>query len=345
MRAGGEEVNDELEQRLRDLGASEYPGPDPAFANRLETELRLGFDRKTTVKRPLWQPVVGLVSLFLLVGALVFGSGLGRRTQATELVMSSAESTTLVLPDGSQAVATDGWVLSEGTRIMVGSNGGAVIDDLFLPPGTAALIVGGQVEILNSDFGSRPSPDIGSRPSPDRGQDSSPDGATPTSTTALAPDQTDRRTEPVPTTVDSDRSSTTRVSPPTTIRGDQPTTSLGPATTLVGSTVDEVGQGPSTSTTAPVDPSATLEQVTVSQTRVRLVWTINTPGRVAGWVVLARADGPARTVAILRDHTSRELTIERPVEGNVSYWVVARLDSGEVLTESNQVQVSAVPNG
>ncbi len=320
----------DLEQQLHRLGSTSQPAPDPAFANRLETDLRLLAIESQRAKRAIWRPVLGALAASLLVMVGVFSLMRLSPTPSDELVMSTAHQTSLVLPDGTEVVAGDGTHLVDGTRIMVGSGGGAVIGSLVLLPGTVAVVVDGQIEILGPPESGEPV-----------------DAGSPSTTTSPTTSPPTTRTESSgPTTTRPSDGGVDEVEPQktTTTVGTTSTTSDG-STTSGATTVSTVITSVPPSTTDPIlvpgGPTSPVLQVEiVSDRRARLIWSALADDQVAGWVVMSENDGTIATVGVLRDPAARQVTVERPTEGAIDYWVAAKDSTGNVLQQSNVVTVN-----
>ncbi len=321
-----ESSTDELEQQLHRLGSTSPPAPDPAFANRLETDLRLLAIDTQGVRRPIWRPVLSALAASVLVMVGVFSLMRLNPTPSDELVMSAAHQTSLVLPDGTEVVASDGTYLIDGTRIVVGRDGGAVIGSLVLLPGTVAVVVDGQIEILGPPESGEPVD--GGSPSTTTSPTTSPPTTTietsgPT-TTGRTDDEVVGEAEPQRTTTTTTGTTSTASDSSTTT-----TTSVQPSTT-----------GPRLAPGGPVSPVLQVE--TVSDRRARLIWTVLDDDQIAGWVIMSERDDMTSTVAVLRDPEARQVTVERPSEGVINYWVVAKDSTGNVRHLSNTVAVTGL---
>ncbi len=317
---------DELEQQLHRLGSTSQPAPDPAFANRLETDLRLLAIDSQQAKRAIWRPVLGALAASVLVMVGVFSLMRLNPTPTDELVMSAAHQTSLVLPDGTEVVASDGTSLVDGTRIVVGSDGGAVVGSLVLSPGTVAVVVDGQIEILGPPENGKPV-----------------DGGSPSSTSSPT-------TSPSTTTTDTSGPTTTgpadgdvgEAEPQrtTTTTGTTSTASDSSTTTTATTSVQPSTSWPKLEPGGPVSPILQVE--IVSDRRARLIWSVLDNDQIAGWVVMSEHDGTPTTVAVLRDSEARQVTVERPAEGTINYWVVAKDSTGNNLYQSNTVAVTGL---
>ncbi len=355
---------------LERLGAEPGPSIDPAFANRLETDLRMAMvDRPAPRVRPWWQPVLVGVAVVL---TLVTGGAAIRALStslSTELVMSAARDTEVILPDGASADGVPGLELPDGTRISVGADGSAVIDGVVLAPGSEAVVVAGRLELLAADDAERPT--------------SSPDGSTTTAvddttaasrSTTIPSDRSDETPLPSSTTADpsdaeqtdSDRTSqnpdpepdsdpnpdsnpdrTDSTGATTTV----PTTAVDPAPTTAPATTSPSTRPPTSSststgraTTEPPPPttveaglSVALQIEAVGDARLRLDWTLAGRGPdVLGYEVQVLSGRRLRTILVLRDGAATTATVELLAD-QVGYRVRAIGAGGAVLATSRTV--------
>ncbi len=352
--------------RLERLGADAGPPIDPAFANRLETDLRMAMaDRAQPAARPWWRPVlIGAASLLVLLAA---GAAVLRltATPSIELVMTAANDTEVILPDGALADGVAGLELPDGTRISVGSAGQAVVDGVVLPSGSVAVVANGRLELLPTttsttaldpdESASVPPPSSAPDTTIDAGEDSGGDEGQ-RSTTTIMP--TDTTTEPTtvtdPTTDETNTGDEGDGGPPTS---GQTSTTTTPSTTTSDSrrpTTTSATRPPSTSTTAtdrttteatrPTSTSeveaelaVTLDVEAVEDTRLRLTWSLSGAGPdVLGYEVQVLAGPRLRTVLLVRDGTATTATVEQ-LEADVGYRVRAIGAGGEVLATSRVV--------
>jgi hypothetical protein len=304
-------MNDDIERRLEQWGRDRPTGADGAFANRLDADLRrLASERQHAGRqRPIWQPAV----LALMAALLVFGGVFAftrDRADETLLVMGATTETEVVLPSGEMVTGEAGLALPDGTRIVVGDEGSAVIADVVLEPGTEAMVQNGRLEILEDE-----------QPAPTR----------PTSPTTTAP--ADRPTTTLPSTT----RPTTR---PTASSAERSTSTTTDGSGTTSTTAADVTTQPTftdrTTTPAP-DPQVSLDW-SEQRGRIELTWTYTGPETPAGWEVSVTNGDRSRTLALLRDSGARSLTVER-LDGPATYRVVARQADGAVIAESNSITV------
>src|SRR5690606_31566594 len=130
----------EIVALLEAAGSRPVPPADPAFLDRTEARI-LGTDvdelaprRARRTRRPaVIASVAAAVAAFVVVGALagLFDSG---ADDGTEIAVSSAVDTVVVLPNGDRVEAARGVELPDGTVIRTGPNGFARIDGVTLGP-------------------------------------------------------------------------------------------------------------------------------------------------------------------------------------------------------------------
>lgn len=301
----------DLEERLEQWGSAETPPPDGAFVNRLDAQLRdlahapaAGGER-----RPFWQPALLTALAVLLVGAGVFAVSRDSG-QDVALVMGASSQTEIELPGGDRLAATEGLSLPEGTRISVGLEGSAVINNVVLDPGTEAIVEDGALQVLE---------------------------ARPVVSTTTPPNR--------PTTT-VDRTTTTVQRPTTTVTTAPASSTTAVATTAAPSTAVPTSAVPTSAvpSTADVERSTTVPSPVVSLSweevdgnRV-LSWTYRGPNTLAGWEVIVSSGNRSQTLAILRDPSVRSITIDA-LAVPATYTVVARTADGATLVESNPIEI------
>lgn len=306
-------MNDDIERRLEQWGSDRPDAADGAFANRLDADLRrLASERQHAGRpRPIWQPA----SLAFMAAVLVLGGVFAfTRDRGDEmlLVMGATTETEVVLPSGEIVSGEVGLGLPDGTRIVVGDDGSAVIADVVLEPGTEAVVQDGRLEILEDG-----------RPTPTR----------PPSPTGPEPAEDRPTTTLPPTTRPTTRPTASSTEPSTLTTSDGPGTT---STTAVKATTPPTSTD-RTTTTAP-DPQVSLDW-SEERGRIELTWTYTGPETLAGWEVSVTNGDRSRTLALLRDPGARSLTVER-LDGPATYRVVARQADGAVIAESNPITVS-----
>ena len=303
--------------RLERLADRHTPHVDPAFANRLETDLRLAM-AETAVRtaRPWWQPATALVAVL----ALVVGGWLALRSSpTTEVVMTAADGAAVEFPDGERIDGVAGLELPDGTRIVIGPDGSAIVGGVVLGAGVEATVVDGYVEIT------------------DDGQDDLEDNASiPSSTvptTNADPVETSASDGVAPTT-STPATSTTQATTSTSRAAERPSSTSRPSERP--STTETI---PTTSTTrSPGDE--TVVELTVEAGRPRqlvLTWIVNGDnGTVVSWDVEVLRGDRRRIVLTITDSASRSAVVER-LESEVSYRVIGRDATGEPIVTSAAV--------
>jgi hypothetical protein len=256
-----------LDRRLREVGQSPAPSPDPAFATRLEERLRAGVPAPEPALRPaprptrrVWFPVAAVAAAL----TMVLGSVAVLRGGDEDVVrVASATDAVVVLPDGTVGPATPGLELPDGSRLQTGNDGHLVAGGTELGPKQEAMVRKGTV---------RPSPTtVPPRPSEPR----DPPATAPTATTA----------PPVKTT------SPTRLTPSTTATTKPPVV----ATPTTKPTTPTTDTKPTTTTTVMSGPTAVTALKIEARYRgetAKLQWSAYTGKNFAAYLVL-RADGPA----------------------------------------------------
>ena len=310
------------EHRLEEWGNERQPSVDGAFANRLETQLRERASDRTSnrQRRPIWQPIA--VAAIALIAMSV---GLFSLAQSSDdgvlLVMSAAFETEIILPDGEVITGSEGLLLAEGTRIIVGAAGSAVVGDVVLAPGTEALINNGKLEVLG-DRRSSTTDNPSTTSEPGNPRSTTRPAANDTTTTAAG--GTSRTSD-----VDRSTSTTTRRTTTTAVPTSDASTTAAPTTAPT-----RIDRPPST---IPPPPAAELTWVE-RDNLVQLNWSYVGQEEPAGWEVIATNGDQVRTLAVLRDPAARSITLEA-LEAAVSYRVIARAADGTAIVESNAVEV------
>ena len=309
--------SDDHVTRLEALANREQPGPDAAFANRLESDLReLMHERSAPTPRPWWQPAMALasVAMIVLVGLFIL-----RSTESEFVVVDAATDTQFFSSGGETIAGSAGTELLDGTRIVVGPDGSAVIGGVVLDAGVEAQVVDGRVVVVEP----LTPPDSPSSPTTSAGGDDR------SSTTDSRPPST-RDTNPPTST---DRSSTTNPSAttPTTI-DDRLSTTSTPATDARSTSTTE------TTNTAVTNTAATAFRIDLSvsedgRTQWSLDWILEGSGPdIAAWDIEVISGDRRRVIATLQGPSVRSVSVER-LDVEVSYRVVARgVDGGVVVT-------------
>ena len=327
-------MDDELHDRLGAWGDERGPDVDPAFAQRLEADLRSAayFAPRAGAtpprrRHPLLRPgfVLGALVLVALASAVLLARTGGDGTDV--LVIEETGGATVTLPGGSSMPATDGTELPDGTIVEVSPAGFAVIGGIVLPPDSRALIIDGVVELLDVTPESTPTAAPSATPTstPDVQIEVPPIGVTP------EPEPTQRpQLEPAPTTrpTPTARPQPTPTTRPTATPEPRPTTSPAPDPTP---------------TVAP-EPEITLERSNIGPQRARLAWAVTDAESVRRFEVRIRRGDTIRTAAVLRRPDARQLVVERPERDRVFYRVLAIGEDGQVLARSNEVRVTSGEN-
>lgn len=318
-------TDDELDSRLERWGRSSVPDVDGAFANRLETDLRMQATAAESSPRRfgvLLRPAMIMAAVALVVvGYVMFAAG----GDGDDVVLVAADNTTVSIPGSpTTIVGVAGFELPDGARLVVGPDGSATVAGIVLEPGTVAEIVDGRVELFDVDSALATTSST-SIPTTTTGQPTTSGPQTSDSSAPPSPSSGPATTAAPPTT--SDR--TTSTVAPTTSQ--QPNTSAPPTT-------DGTSTPP---TTRPADrPSITLLAEQLRDRQVLLSWQVDGGEDViAGWEIRVRSGDASRRVALIRDPDARRLRVER-TDRVVEYQVLARAAGGDVLGRSAWVEVS-----
>ncbi len=344
-------MDDELHDRLENLGADPGPAPDPAFAERLEADLRSQAyfaprDRAhaAPARRGLLRPglVMGALVVLALSAVLVVSRG---GEEPDVLVIENGLGATVTLPGGDTVAGGSGVALPDGSLIEVAADGFALIDGIVLPPGSIATVVDGVLELTAVPAIVIPTPTPTPTPSPTPDLATTPE-AEPTPASVADPTPTAEPTTPPEVAPSPTPSPTARPAPtappnPTTTASPRPT----PSPEQDG-TPRERPTATATPTATPeptvVDPAPeiVLDQANLGPRRAQLTWSVTAPDGVLGFQVRVRRGDTVRTAAVLRDPEARALTVERPERDRVFYRVLAIGSDGQVLARSNEVRVT-----
>ena len=340
-------MDDELHDRLENLGADPGPAPDPAFAERLEADLRSQAyfaprDRAhaAPARRALLRPglVLGALLLVALASVLVVSRG---GDEADVLVIENGLGATVTLPDGDTVAGGSGVALPDGSLIEVAADGFALIDGIVLPPGSIATVVDGVLEltavpaIVVPTPTPSPTPDLTTspqaEPTPTAVADPTPT-AEPTTPPEIAPSPTPSPTARPTPTAPPDPTATARPRPTPSPAQDRtpqerPTATATPTATPEPTVVDRA-------------PEIVLDRANLGPRRAQLTWSVTAPDGILGFQVRVRRGDTVRTAAVLRDPDARALTVERPERDRVFYRVLAIGRDGEVVARSNEVRVT-----
>jgi hypothetical protein len=338
------DIND-LERRLESMALDPVGPVDAGFADQLDVRLRTVYVEQygATRVRSSWRPaLVGGLALTLVALAAAAALTLGRSPEVA-VVLTTASDTSVIFPGDQATSASDGLRLTDGTRIVVGDDGEAVINGVVLGPGTEALVVGDQIDVVAT----------GSDRSVTDSEEMELDGyrddrsATPTTrrpgdSSAVANDRTSIERE-----TDRDHSD----QPDDVGRGTTSTTETRPrSTTLPATTIPSTDPTRSTTSTTGPTTSVAVDQrpdqleLTVTPTdrsRLRLEWSLNREVTgIAGWRVrVENGDRPATVVAI-RDEAARTTTVEQSVAAGNRIWIEALDVDGQVLVASAPIDIA-----
>ena len=363
-------TDDAVEQLLDRLGSSAGPAIDPQFADRLDAALRETHVARTSRhERSVWVPVAAaLAGVAALVVGVLLAAAIFTAGDLSGAVLTAADDTTIVEPGEAASPGRPGQRLPDGTRIIVGPSGEAVVDGVVLGPGAEAVITDGRLEVVvptgsdpptGAPSTGRPASEPGgstapvdARPATDRdpvtdrnpGDDGPGDGDG-----VDGPGDSDRPTTPPPT------GSTTTVRDPSTSRTDAPSTTRGESSTTTATAPERTRSSSTQPDTTPANPPTTdasapttrpgaptldLATAIVPPGRVRLDWVIEGLGSegatLAGFRLEADDGERISTVVLIRSPSTRTATIERlPVD--VSFRVHAIDDRGRVVASSPAV--------
>ncbi len=155
-------MNNDLRSRLARWGTDEPPAPDPVFAARLEQDLRSQAYFGSGAPTPSFhrgrrlRPSLVLAAIVIVAAAGILASRLGE--QAVDVAVAEATQTDLVLPDGTTVTAGAGQTLDNGTRIIVGPSGAAVVGGVVLAANEQAEVVDGAIVVDRRAVAGEPTP-------------------------------------------------------------------------------------------------------------------------------------------------------------------------------------------
>ncbi|MGI9612183.1 MAG: hypothetical protein ACR2QO_04685 [Acidimicrobiales bacterium] len=330
--------DDNLETTLTRLGADDGPPADPAFANRLDAVLRAAHSAQLhdDHRRSVWVPVTAGVSALaaMVVGALIWLVAFAG-DPAAEVVMTAAFDTQVIIPGEAASTGEAGLLLPDGTRIVVGLDGEAVVDGVVLGPGAEAVIDDGRVVIGPA----RSAPTDRRGVVPETSQATSLRSMAST-TVPNADDDSDGDTSSStrrPTSSTGDGPATS--APTTATQPPEPTDGSRATSTQTSSTRPTTTTAAAPTTTATTDRaplSITLTAMAVPRSRIRLDWITEGAPDLAAFRVEAAAGDRTSTIVVIRSSGARSTTIERLPPG-ASYRVVAIAEDGTTLQSSNSV--------
>lgn len=323
-------TDDDLTDRLRRIGSEPGPPPDQAFADGLDSRLRVLHAERaggsTRPAFPTWLPLATVAAAVLVVAV---GVSLLRSSPPAEVVMTVASDTDIYLPGDETTPGVAGLVLPDGARIVVGPEGEAVVDGVVLASGTEAIVVGDHIAVVATDE----ERSAGIQPST---APSSTEGRSTSSTTTIESDRPPVTDRPATTATSTSAPPSTATSAPSTR---PPTTSSTVTSSTPSSRPTTVTTTSSVSpTTEPPTQPIALTASAIGDTRVRLDWVLERGDEPAGWRVRAAAGDRVVTIVALRDGAARSTTIERLTIAEVTVWVEALGTEGRVLGHSNRIQ-------
>ncbi len=254
-------MNRDIEHLLTELGASDAPAPDPAFADRLERTLRAGvvgggtasvLSIRRSGRWPATAAAVAFAASIVAVGLMVWSESAPKQIYVTE-----AANAEVVLPTGQALPAVPGLVLEPGSLVRTFDNGQITFGDVILGPNRSAVVDNSGIdEAATVAMAADPAEDgsvdtdriAGPAEVPDTGQQGNGSGGvTPSSPPA---------TSTVPTTMAATSTSMPAATP----------TTVAPATTAP--TVSTMLAGPTTTVARPtsttVDPTVVTTQATTT---------------------------------------------------------------------------------
>lgn len=183
--------DDPVDRLLEARQRAEVTPPDAAFADRLESRLRvLHADLATSTPRRIGRRLL-LAAAGTAVAAAALALALLPADDAEELVIAAAIDTEVLLPAGRVEPARPGLVLPDGAVIRTGPHGAVTVDGVRLPARTTAVVDDGDLVI--TDRGpTRPTsttaaPTTTSAPAPPTTASPAPSSTRPPTTSATAP--------------------------------------------------------------------------------------------------------------------------------------------------------------
>jgi hypothetical protein len=311
-------TNDLLDRLERIADEPVVPLPANRVAH-IETSLRALYPLPVS-NRPkhvrMRVAVAAAVAAVLALVILNVGDPPGSRT---DLLLTSASKTVVVMPDGTRVTGRAGLALPDGARVIVARGGHASIGDVAIAGGSTATVDDGAVDVRRSPAGARDTTNEfetneagsgGASANSPPGQTPTTGGATPSPTTVRA------GTPPPPVTRPPTATTTPATQPPTTA---SPTT-LAPR----GSTA----------------PRARLRAIATRRGREIVVrWqAFEGPGPVRYVVVATTAQGapsyPTAGGSTVVARTGTETTARFPARAGMRVRVVALSDDNRVVAYS-----------
>jgi hypothetical protein len=150
----------DLQTLLEEAGERDVPLPRPEFVASLEARLlsdaatitkptplvaHAGSRSRVRYLRPAMLSAAAAVAAVVLVGSL---AGLfGQDPTQRDLELTSANNTTVVLPDGHEVDAAPGQDLPDGTEVHTGDTGSATVGNVEIGPNQVATVQNGTIQI------------------------------------------------------------------------------------------------------------------------------------------------------------------------------------------------------
>ncbi|MGQ0830307.1 MAG: hypothetical protein ACT4OV_01380 [Microthrixaceae bacterium] len=149
--------DDELHEALTALGRGDVDPPAPAFADALEQRLVAMHgavdlrDHRASGSRPA---AARSRAMAAVAAAAVLVAGVSylalRPSTDTQLTLTAAFDTSIVLPDGSIVDAVVGADLPDGALVVTGPRGSARVGSLTVPPNSQAIVGEGSARLVST---------------------------------------------------------------------------------------------------------------------------------------------------------------------------------------------------
>ncbi|MCP3936916.1 MAG: hypothetical protein GY708_16260 [Actinomycetia bacterium] len=266
----------DVENMLEEIGSAQAPPPSPRFADSLESDLRvmIATSSSTGASSRLGRWPATVAAAGFTVAVVVFALATLAKGP-TQVYVSQASDTEVILPTGERFEATSGVALPSGAVLSVGENGSVTVGDKTFGPETNLVVEGDEVEEVGDDIAAvieelptttlvaptRGSGETITVDSRDRsGSDGGIDPATSTSSSTIA------TTEPPQPTTTSVSTTFVDVSPESTTTIDPATTVVSPTTSMVVTTAPSTSAPTTVVSTSSSVPTATTIDVTGTTT-------------------------------------------------------------------------------
>ena len=145
-------MNHDVEKMLHDLGSSPVPPPSQAFADNLESDLRVLVANSSAAS---FGPRFGrwpatIAALGFTVAVVVFAL-VSLNSGPTEIYIGPVSDAEVILPTGERFAASPGVALPEGALVITGEAGSVTIGDKEFGPNSNVLVVDDDVASVGGE--------------------------------------------------------------------------------------------------------------------------------------------------------------------------------------------------